>query len=133
VDSAEAEQVGSSGIRFCAYGRRIPSEGVWHCRTTLGALTFSGKLPVRSDVIAGCGSQRRADQPVDMTYSGIVGMPAISAGSAAPSGLLASLATAAVSARLAHANTCRVASPLHLPSLVIAPFVLSVSRQVSGV
>jgi hypothetical protein len=127
VDSAEAEQVGSQGIRFCAYTAVSSYEGVRHYRTTPGALISSGELSVRFGVIAGCGSQRRADQPVDTTYSGIVGMPATSADSAAPSGLLASLATAAVSARLAHANTCCVASPLHLPSLVTAPLIPSVA------
>jgi hypothetical protein len=39
VDSAEADQVGSREIRFCAYVGLVLVEGVRHYRTTLGALT----------------------------------------------------------------------------------------------
>ena len=34
VDSAEADKVGSQGIRFCAYEGLICDEGVRHYRTT---------------------------------------------------------------------------------------------------
>jgi hypothetical protein len=40
VDSAEAEQVGSPGIRFCAYDGFISYVGVRYRRTTLSALIF---------------------------------------------------------------------------------------------
>jgi hypothetical protein len=48
VDSAEADQVGSQRIRFCAYVKTAHYEGVRHRRTTPGApfLPLSG-LSVR--------------------------------------------------------------------------------------
>jgi hypothetical protein len=41
VDSAEADQVGSQRIRFCAYVPNSGDEGVRHRRTTTGAFFFS--------------------------------------------------------------------------------------------
>ena len=40
VDSAEADQVGSQRIRFCAYVDRTIHEGVRHYRTTPGTLVL---------------------------------------------------------------------------------------------
>jgi hypothetical protein len=40
VDSAEADQVGRQGIRFCAYVVSSLPEGVRYYRTTRGALSF---------------------------------------------------------------------------------------------
>jgi hypothetical protein len=40
VDSAEADKVGSQGIRFCAYVTHSCDEGVRHYRTTPGAVNF---------------------------------------------------------------------------------------------
>jgi hypothetical protein len=37
VDSAEADKVGSQGVRFCAYVGIARDEGVRHRRTTSGA------------------------------------------------------------------------------------------------
>jgi hypothetical protein len=58
VDSAEADQVGSQGIRFCAYLGRAMDEGVRHCRTTRGALIVFLNYVVT--VSASCGSFRRS-------------------------------------------------------------------------
>jgi hypothetical protein len=60
VDSAEADQVGRQGIRFCAYDSLVSSQGVRHYHTTLVCVeffSFSFLVPV----IAGCGSYRTVD------------------------------------------------------------------------
>jgi hypothetical protein len=40
VDSAEADQVGSRRIRFCAYVSNPGNKGAQHRRTTFSALIF---------------------------------------------------------------------------------------------
>jgi hypothetical protein len=77
VDSAEADQVGSRRIRFCAYAGLAVDEGVRHYRTTPGALNFV-YLAFGNVVIAGCGSYRAPDRHrwAGTTYSGTLGTSA---------------------------------------------------------
>jgi hypothetical protein len=48
VDSAEADRVGSQRFRFCAYVGLALDEGVWHYRTTPGALNLFPNCPSRA-------------------------------------------------------------------------------------
>jgi hypothetical protein len=59
VDSAEADQVGSQRIRFCAYVGRVIDKGVRHYRTTPGA-SNSVYFGLYGVFIAGRGSYRAA-------------------------------------------------------------------------
>ena len=115
VDSAEADQVGRQGIRFCAYDGLFLFEGVRHYRTTLGALRFFLWIVCVVFVIAGCGSHRRGGPPGDMPYFHTVGMLAISDDSAAPGASDAGPAVVGAPVRPAHPTThCPVSSSASL-------------------
>ena len=60
VDSAEADEVGSREIRFCAYVGLVSYEGMRHYRATPGALILILTLFSAVSVTAGSGSYRRA-------------------------------------------------------------------------
>jgi hypothetical protein len=64
VDSAEADQVGSRRIRFCAYVDGVIDEGVRHYRTTRGALI------VLLNCVVDCYCRLRQLSQIGLTPSG---------------------------------------------------------------